>query len=261
MKVLTPDRQGTLRSELARMADKGRPSGASAFLEMLKSASGGHAENGNVNEALPPDKDKLQVMIRLLQLQMNQRLIHSVMTTEEGQVDFGTDLFRSNALNLPAAPLKNPDGPSKNQPEPVAAPSIATTSVKNSPWRRAAGGFDDIIGRAAKTYQVDADLITAVIKTESNFNPEAVSPKGARGLMQLMPATARDLGVKNPHDPEENIMAGTRYLKGLLDRYDGDVNLALAAYNWGMGNVERSPGRMPRETINYVARINAYYQG
>jgi len=73
-----------------------------------------------------------------------------------------------------------------------------------------------------------------------------------------MPETARDLGVKNAYDPQENIMGGTSYLKTLLDRYDGKVDLALAAYNWGMGNLERSPDRLPAETINYVARINNY---
>jgi len=79
--------------------------------------------------------------------------------------------------------------------------------------------------------------------------------------MQLMPATAKELGVRDAFDPEENIMAGTRYLKGLLERYEGDLNLALGAYNWGMGNVERSPEKFPRETLNYIARVNHYYRG
>jgi len=75
-----------------------------------------------------------------------------------------------------------------------------------------------------------------------------------------MPETAKELGVEDSYDPVENIMAGTRYLKGLLDRYDGNVPLALAAYNWGMGNVERHPERLPRETQTYIARINNFMQ-
>jgi soluble lytic murein transglycosylase-like protein len=119
--------------------------------------------------------------------------------------------------------------------------------------------IDDIISNAAQRFNVDSDLIRGVIKAESNFNRNSTSPKGAMGLMQLMPETARDLGVKDPYDSYENIMGGTRYLKGLLDRYDGNVDRALAAYNWGMGNVERNPGKLPRETRTYISRIKEYY--
>lgn len=115
--------------------------------------------------------------------------------------------------------------------------------------------IDRIIDMASRTYGLDADLIRRVIRTESNFNPNSRSPKGAMGLMQLMPETARELGVKDPYDPVDNVMAGTRYLKGLIDRYQGDLPRALAAYNWGMGNVEKNPGRLPSETRQYVAKI------
>jgi soluble lytic murein transglycosylase-like protein len=260
MKVMTLDQQAALRSALGRTSDQNRSSGDNAFLEILKVVSEGQSGKNSENSALPPDADKLRTMIQLLQLQMNHRLINSVMTMAQGQDDAGSGLLMSSALSLPPELFKKPELPSKNQLEATQTTPVTTSAVKKVPWR-AASGLDSIIERASKTYQVDAGLIKAVIRTESNFNPDAVSPKGARGLMQLMPATARDLGVRNPHDPEENVMAGTRYLKGLLDRYDGNVNLALAAYNWGMGNVERSPGRLPRETVNYVARINQNYQG
>jgi soluble lytic murein transglycosylase-like protein len=124
-----------------------------------------------------------------------------------------------------------------------------------------AGDLDRIIGQAAAAYGVEENLIKSVIRAESNFAVNSTSPRGAMGLMQLMPDTARELGVRNAYDPQENIMGGTKYLKGLLDRYDGDTRLALAAYNWGMGNVERSPGKLPRETRDYITRVTRYYQG
>lgn len=123
------------------------------------------------------------------------------------------------------------------------------------------GSFDSIISRASQRYRIDPSLVKAVIKAESNFNPTATSPVGAQGLMQLMPATARSLGVTNSLDPEQNIMAGTRYLRDMLDRYNGDVDSALAAYNWGPGNVDRRgvTGALPRETRDYLARVKQLY--
>jgi len=119
------------------------------------------------------------------------------------------------------------------------------------------------IERSAARHNVDPNLVRAVVKVESNFNPNAVSRKGAIGLMQLMPSTARQLNVKNPFDPEQNVDAGVRHLKQLLENYGGDVRLTLAAYNAGAGAVTRSAG-VPRyaETQNYVKRItNLYYGG
>jgi soluble lytic murein transglycosylase-like protein len=123
--------------------------------------------------------------------------------------------------------------------------------------------IDSAIEQAAARHNVDPNLVRAVVKVESNFNPNAVSRKGAMGLMQLMPATARQLNVKNPFDPEQNVDAGVRHLKRLLESYGGDVKLTLAAYNAGAGAVARSAG-VPHyaETQNYVRRItNLYYGG
>jgi len=123
--------------------------------------------------------------------------------------------------------------------------------------------IDAAIEKAASRHNVDPNLVRSVIKVESNFNPNAVSRKGAMGLMQLMPQTARQLNVKNPFDPQQNIDAGVRHLKKLLESYGGDIKLSLAAYNAGTGAVARSAG-IPRiaETQNYVRRItNIYYGG
>lgn len=120
--------------------------------------------------------------------------------------------------------------------------------------------IDAAIEKAASRHNVDANLVRALVKVESNFNPNAVSRKGAMGLMQLMPQTARQLNVTNPFNPEENIDAGVRHLKHLLENYGGNVPLSLAAYNAGEGAVARGAG-IPRyaETRNYVRRITHLY--
>jgi len=122
--------------------------------------------------------------------------------------------------------------------------------------------IDAAIEQSASRHNVDPNLVRAVIKVESNFNPNAVSRKGAMGLMQLMPQTARQLRVANPFDPQQNVDAGVRHLKQLMESYGGDVKLTLAAYNAGQGAVARSAG-VPHfaETRNYVNRITQLYYG
>lgn len=120
--------------------------------------------------------------------------------------------------------------------------------------------IDQAIQDAAARHGVDPNLVRALIKVESNFNPKAVSRKGAMGLMQLMPSTARSLNVANPFDPGQNVDAGVRHLKSLLQNFGGDVPLTLAAYNAGQGAVQRNNGIPPyTETRNYVRRITNLY--
>ncbi|ANA40221.1 lytic transglycosylase [Geobacter anodireducens] len=119
--------------------------------------------------------------------------------------------------------------------------------------------FEPIIDQCALEYGVDRSLVKAVIHAESGYNPNALSPKGASGLMQLMPKTAKDLKVANSFDPKENIKGGVRYLRFLLDTFKGDVALALAAYNAGMSRVAQYGGVPPyQETRTYIDRVLSY---
>jgi len=115
-----------------------------------------------------------------------------------------------------------------------------------------------LIDRVAEKVSLAPELIHSVVSAESDYNPTAVSHAGAQGLMQLMPGTAAELGVKDSFDPAQNLMAGSKYLKQLLDKYDGDLDHALAAYNWGQGNVDRHGlENMPQETCDYLVKVKA----
>jgi hypothetical protein len=141
-----------------------------------------------------------------------------------------------------------------------AASEVSTYQSTNHSFTQQ--DIDRAIDEAASRHHVDPSLVRSVVKVESNFNPNAVSRKGAMGLMQLMPATARSLNLVNPFDPAENVDAGVRHLRKLLDSYGGNVRLSLAAYNAGAGAVARSAG-VPhfRETQDYVRRITSLYKG
>jgi hypothetical protein len=137
---------------------------------------------------------------------------------------------------------------------PHSKESVLVTKPTSREYR---DNYDDLIVEHARAQGLRTDLVRAVVQVESGYNPRAVSSKGAQGLMQLMPATARQLGVRAPFDPEENIRGGTTYLRQLLDRFDGNEELALAAYNAGPLAVDRYGNKVPpyQETRNYVRKV------
>jgi len=147
-------------------------------------------------------------------------------------------------------PVISDEGFAKAAPVQARIARVSTVSQRGD-------RFESLITQHAEAAGLSPVLVRAVIETESAFNPRAVSRVGAMGLMQLMPGTARDLGVNDPFDPNENIRGGTTYLRSLLDRFKGNIQLALAAYNAGPGAVERYDGIPPyRETRNYVAKLS-----
>ena len=145
--------------------------------------------------------------------------------------------------------------------QPTVVTASQVVSEPESTVARESAGVPDLVEAAAKRYDVDPLLVHSVIQAESNYNPYAVSPKGAQGLMQLMPGTARRLGVRRPFEAADNIRGGTRYLRELMDMFNGQVNLVLASYNAGEGAVLKYGRNVPpyRETRDYVKKIGKRY--
>lgn len=170
------------------------------------------------------------------------------------------DLFANSQEKLLSdAPVTN-SNESSFTPLPMTAslPPIQLTKLAQSTSEKT--NYDELIEEAANKYNLPVDLIKSVIKQESNFNANAVSSAGASGLMQLMPGTAKHLGVSNIFDPRENILGGSKYLRQMLDKYNNNIELALAAYNAGPGNVDKYGGIPPfKETQNYVKKITSKF--
>ncbi|MDX9723336.1 MAG: lytic transglycosylase domain-containing protein, partial [Myxococcota bacterium] len=142
------------------------------------------------------------------------------------------------------------------------ASKVSNTATKTSKPRKSSSSdaYDGLIREAAQTNELPFEFIKAVIKVESNFNPNAVSRVGAMGLMQLMPGTAEEMGVEDAFDPRQNIFGGSKYLRLMTNRYDGDINLVLSSYNAGPGNVDKVDGIPFEETRAYVQAVYSWYQ-
>jgi soluble lytic murein transglycosylase-like protein len=169
----------------------------------------------------------------------------------------------SKSLSGVSLAVSHPVGPTELLPaEPVvqAVPQPESVSSKKTAVK-VKTGYHAIIQQAGRRHGVEAALIQAIIMAESSYNPRAVSNRGAAGLMQLMPATAASMGVKDKFDPEHNIDGGVRYFKRMLVRFDGDTRLALAAYNAGARKVRQYNGIPPyKATRSYIAKVFKYYQ-
>lgn len=173
-------------------------------------------------------------------------------------------LFLSGVVNADIYVCREPEGTIQFTNAPTRSgcrPLVREWSRGSSSSSQSQAGFDDIIRSASSRYGVDPHLVRAVIKAESDFNSQARSHKGAQGLMQLMPETARLHKVSNVYDPHENVDGGVRHLRMLLDRYAGDLRLTLAAYNAGIKAVEQYRGVPPfSETREYIRRVLDYHR-
>ena len=209
----------------------------SEFAALLEQAGKGQPD-------APPTAEQALIQLKVTQLQMMQGLFSDSDDDQER-----SPLFDFAAIT-PFSLLDNRKGQFIDK----YRQNVAPLHQQSEPVGR--DQIEGIIDRVAQQVRLAPELIRAVVAVESSYNPTAVSHAGAQGLMQLMPATAADLGVEDSFDPVENISAGSRYLSRLLNKYEGDLDRALAAYNWGQGNVDRHGlEKMPTETRNYLVKV------
>ena len=185
----------------------------------------------------------LDYLARPVAIRPQMQPIHAVQITQDGDTKLVDPMPSVDRSTVSPASLSSD-------------PSDGTTSPRHGDAIDVKEQINISIDRAANRYHLPKALVRAVVKAESGYHVRAVSPAGAQGLMQLMPATAKELGVTDPFDIDQNIDGGAKYLRAMLDRFDGDVKLALSAYNAGPGTVTRYKGKVPyAETQNYVKRV------
>ncbi|MDZ4183454.1 MAG: lytic transglycosylase domain-containing protein [Desulfuromonadales bacterium] len=217
------------------------------FGKLFETAMGASSVQAATKAAAPAlSKEEVAAILTGIRRQMNLEMLKIINNDDPGEAGESSTKLAMKLLERLDPTLQA----SKYRQEQTLTPFMTSPADLNR-----------MIEGAARQFNIEPKLIRSVIQAESGFNVRAVSPKGAQGLMQLMPGTARDLGVKDPFDPQENITGGARYLRILLDRYEGDLTTTLAAYNWGMGNVERNRGAdLPQETQVYIRQVTKYLE-
>lgn len=237
------------RPAYSRRISGAPPANASTDFQNILQAAVKNRNSGNAHPAPPSVKPAgagVLALAQQIQLELTEHLCEAISMAESpGEPDVADEWSQLQDL----------------LPNDMAGHGVPSTTRRVPSEKRSLepSELNALIGQAATAYGVDPDLIHGVIQAESNFDPKALSPKGAMGLMQLMPETAKDLKVTDPYDARSNIMGGTQYLKTLMDHYGGDIPSALAAYNWGMGNLDRHPDQLPDETRDYVRKVTKIY--
>ncbi|CAB1063171.1 Soluble lytic murein transglycosylase and related regulatory proteins (some contain LysM/invasin domains) [Olavius sp. associated proteobacterium Delta 1] len=245
---------GNTANRKAYSAKKAASSGTNRFHQLLTSYGNKQVNSNNYKPTGLKVADYLNNPVRA-KCHYNYRVLPTSTEKKDAAVDKAPPAPSNRAAEDSAHKTIARSGVNR-KPRQMITPAASTASP-NQTGSSEKGMIEESIHKAAQKYNLPTGLIRAVIRAESNFEVTAVSRAGAQGLMQLMPGTAKELGVTNPFDIEQNIDGGTRYLRKMLDSFDGDLKVALAAYNAGPAAVEKYGGQIPpyQETEKYIARV------